>query len=91
MADEEAQDIAVKQDKKKVVSEATERILSLFNVVVTLSVESAGIQWVQLKGHKQDTEFAKVCYEPRNVFSTLPRHTTILKSKRKLSARCVLM
>ncbi|KAK3739572.1 hypothetical protein QZH41_018313 [Actinostola sp. cb2023] len=59
MADEEAQDIAVKQDKKKVVSEATERILSLFNVVVTLSVESAGIQWVQLKGHKQDTEFAK--------------------------------
>ena len=60
MADEVVQDIAVKQEKKNTVLEAGERIYMLFKVLVSLSVESAGIQWVQLKGLKENTEFAKV-------------------------------
>lgn len=54
------QDIAVKQDKKDIVIEATERIYLLFQVIVKLSVESAGIQWVQLSGLKENAESAKV-------------------------------
>lgn len=61
MADQ-VRDIAVEQDKKKIVSDATERIHLLFNVQVALSVpEAAGIQWVQLKGTIEDIENAKVC------------------------------
>lgn len=60
MAEPVVRDIAVKQDKRGAVIEATEQIYLLFKVIVKLSVESAGIQWVQLQGLKENAEFAKV-------------------------------
>lgn len=60
MDEQVVQEIAVKQDKKDIVIQATERIYFLFQVLVKLTVESTGIQWVTLSGLKENAESAKV-------------------------------